>query len=453
MLKPFWKQPVEQLSQTGREARRAPRLRWLVELIVLLLILLGIALFLRTRVQTSVRYMDTDDSYVTGHSHIVSSRVEGVVEEVLVDDNDQVKRGQTAIRLDPHDYKVALDLADAKVAASQKKIKQAIEVIRLDEDRAKAQQLKADGMLAAAGAEIELNKHAVLASQHALAATSDQVEQEHAQLVRAKLDYDRYMALALKGVVSEQQCENAVRDYDLYVNSKKAAEKHVLEAEQKLNQSRDAVRSAQASLVQAQGEEEKAESERAQIDVAKRELEVAVAIEKQAAADKANSQLQLNYCDIYAPTAGRIGKRTVEVGHRINPGEQLLTVIEGYAWVVSNYKETQVKHMRSGQTVSITIDGISNKVFNGVVDSFSPGSGSTFSLIPPDNATGNFTKIVQRIPVKIRFTPDSIKGFENRIVVGMSCVTSVDLQSSPNKDLNNLRQIDDPLRKLMPYHW
>lgn len=435
---------------TAALRNRRTRMEFTV-LCVLIAALVAITFF---RLKSHSRFVDTDDAYITGHPHIVSSRIEGVVEEVCVDDNDHVKRGQTLVKLDPHDYKIAVDLASARVLSAQRKVKVTAETIRLDELKANAQKLRADGLVNEAKAEIAQSQDAVLAAQHDLAASKDAVAEQNAQLVRAKLDHDRYQILVAKGVVSEQQRDNAVRDYDLYQNSKKAAEKRVLESQQKLNKIRDSVDSARARLTQSFGQEEQAESDKVQIDVARRDYDVALADEKQAHADLNEAKLQLHYCNIYAPTAGRIGKRTVEVGHRINPGEQLITVVEDYFWVVANYKETQVKHMRPGQKVRISVDSIPGHVFSAVVDSFSPGAGSTFSLIPPDNATGNFTKIVQRIPVKIRLEPESIKGYEDRLIVGMSVVSVVDTQSKLQTNLLDvLRRLDEPSQKKMPYFW
>jgi len=141
----------------------------------------------------------------------------------------------------------------------------------------------------------------------------------------------------------------------------------------------------------------------------------------------------LAYCTIRAPADGRIGSKTVETGNRINVGSALMAVVED-VWVTANFKETQLGEMRPGQTAEITIDAIPGQTFRGVVDSWAPGSGSTFALLPPDNATGNFTKIVQRVPVKIRFDPASIRGYENRIVPGLSCEPSVLLRGGdPNR--------------------
>ena len=152
-----------------------------------------------------------------------------------------------------------------------------------------------------------------------------------------------------------------------------------------------------------------------------------------AEANLKNAEDQLAYCTIRAPSNGRIGSKTVETGNRIDAGSALMAVVED-TWVTANFKETQLGDMRPGQPAEITIDAIPGKTFRGVVDSWSPGSGSTFALLPPDNATGNFTKIVQRVPVKIRFDPASIQGYENRIVPGLSCEPSVLLRGGiPNQ--------------------
>ena len=141
-----------------------------------------------------------------------------------------------------------------------------------------------------------------------------------------------------------------------------------------------------------------------------------------------DAQNQLSYCTIVAPSDGFIGNRTVNVGNRVTVGGALMAVVQD-VWVLANYKETQLGKMKAGQRVQITVDAIPKKTFAGHIDSFSPGTGSTFALLPPDNATGNFTKIVQRVPVKIVFEPDGIRDFRNRLVPGLSVETSVDLDA------------------------
>ena len=167
--------------------------------------------------------------------------------------------------------------------------------------------------------------------------------------------------------------------------------------------------------------------------VSKQDFDTYTSASEVAAAKLKDAEDQLAYCTIRAPADGRIGSKTVETGNRINAGSALMAVVED-VWVTANFKETQLGEMRPRQPAEITIDAIPGKTFRGVVDSWAPGSGSTFALLPPDNATGNFTKIVQRVPVKIRFDQASIQGYENRIVAGLSCEPTVLLRGGdPNR--------------------
>ncbi len=140
------------------------------------------------------------------------------------------------------------------------------------------------------------------------------------------------------------------------------------------------------------------------------------------------AKLQLSYTTLYSPTAGRIAKKTLEAGQRVQPAQSVMAVVEADVWVVANFKETQLGRIQPGQRVKIAIDAIRNKKFSGKVDSFQRGTGAVFSLLPPDNATGNFTKIVQRVPVKIVFDLDSISGYQDRIVPGLSTVPSINVK-------------------------
>jgi membrane fusion protein (multidrug efflux system) len=157
---------------------------------------------------------------------------------------------------------------------------------------------------------------------------------------------------------------------------------------------------------------------------------VAQAQRRTAEVGLADAELQLSYTTVSAPVAGTLGRKSVEAGQRVQPGQALLAVVADQKWVVANFKETQLASMKVGQNVSIRIDALPSRAFRGYVESFSPASGAQFALLPPDNATGNFTKIVQRVPVKIVFDPEDIKGFESRIVPGLSTVVSVQLRET-----------------------
>jgi membrane fusion protein (multidrug efflux system) len=248
----------------------------------------------------SFTHEETDDAYVTGHLHDVSSRITGVVTNVLVDDNQRVKSGDVLVKLDPSDY-AALTLA-AK-----------------------------------------------------------------ANFQKAQSDLDREEPLVALHAYSEQDVEAArsTRDVNL--------------------------------------------------------------------AEMTLAQLQVEYATIRAPADGYVGRKNVEVGNRLSPGETLMVVVQPDVWVVANFKETQLANMRLGQPVSISIDSIPGKVFKGTVNSFSPATGNEFALLPADNSTGNFTKIVQRVPVKIVFDPESVRGYEARIRAGESAVVKVSLTKPEEK--------------------
>jgi membrane fusion protein (multidrug efflux system) len=193
-----------------------------------------------------------------------------------------------------------------------------------------------------------------------------------------------------------------------------------------VDQARANYETAKANLARAQGLENSGA-------VSKQDFDTYDSTCAVAAAKLKDAENQLAYCTIRAPADGRIGSKTVETGNRINAGSALMAVVEDI-WVTANFKETQLGAMRPGQEAEIRIDAIPGKTFRGVVDSWSPGSGSTFALLPPDNATGNFTKIVQRVPVKIRFDAASLRGYENRIVAGLSCEPTVVLSGGePNR--------------------
>ncbi len=184
------------------------------------------------------------------------------------------------------------------------------------------------------------------------------------------------------------------------------------------------VAQAEANYEKAVADDERAKKLQGNGAISQQDYDQFNASREVAAAQLKDAQDQLAYTTIVAPADGRIGRKSVESGERITSGSALMAVVED-VWVVANYKETQLAKMRVGQTATIHIDAIPDKDFRGYVDSWAPGSGSVFALLPPDNATGNFTKIVQRVPVKIRFDPESIKGYEQRIVPGLSCEPSV----------------------------
>ena len=404
--------------------------------------------------QHASTHEETDNATVSGHIHQVSSRINGTVSEVEVNDNQIVKQGQLLVKLDPSDLQVKALQAQAALEAAQRQANAAQSNISLASETTSAKTAQAQGDVTAAAATIDSAKAAVAEAQAGIPtaqaavaeaqagipAAQAQVAQADANLQRAQTDYNRYAALAQQGAIPSQQLDTARAAYDVARAQKQAAEQLVQQAQAKLAQAQQGVARAQSQLAQAQqavvtaqaklvaskGRLQQATAGGQQTEVNRAQYEAAKAAIAQAEASLKDAQLQLSYTNIVAPSGGRVGRKTVEVGQRIQPGSPLMAIVEGDYWITANFKETQMKDIKPGQKVEVKLDAFPNHPFVGRVDSVSPASGAQFALLPPDNATGNFTKVVQRIPVKITFDPQSIKGYESRITPGMSAAVSVE---------------------------
>lgn len=374
---------------------------------------------------------ETDDAYITGHLHQVSSRIDGTVDKVWIDDNQHVRQGQTLVTLDPNDYQVKADQALANLEQAQREAKTAQTSVNYQATDAHGQDMNAQGSVANALANISKSEATVREVEANILASQAYLNAKQAELDRADIDYRRYDSLAKEGAVKLIERDAAKRDYLVALENRNSAREALEQTTQRLQEAKDSVNASKAQLTQAQAQIQlaKASAVQVQVNQAKLDTDLAAIRKAQAALDEA--RLNLSYTKIVAPISGRIGKKTVEEGHRIQPGEPLLTIVSDDPWVVANYKETQLKRIRAGQKVEIRIDALPDHKFEGRVLSFSPASGASFAILPSDNATGNFTKIVQRLPVKILFTAESVKGYEDRLAPGLSVITSVDVSSRP----------------------
>ena len=312
-------------------------------------------------------FVETENAYVTGHVHPVSSRIPGVVTKVMFEDNQIVKAGDVLAELDPADQGVKVEQIQAQIASVQQQIVQADAAV----EQAKAQ----------------------------ASAAQAQVVQAQANLVRARQDAERYG--------------------QLYNDQMKAVSKAEVDAA-------TAARAGATADVTAR--RDNAAAAQAQIAAAASARDVLKAQVKVLQAQLKDAQQQLGYNRIVSPVSGRIGKRSVEVGARVQPGQQLAAIVQDDVWVTANFKETQLAGLQPGQEVKIEVDALPKHELVGRVDSFSPASGNQFALLPADNATGNFTKIVQRVPVKITFAQEDLKKYAGRLVPGMSTVVEIDLR-------------------------
>ncbi|WP_218082196.1 HlyD family secretion protein [Anthocerotibacter panamensis] len=370
---------------------------------------------------------DTDNATLAGYIHPVSSRINGTVQQVLVEDNQTVKAGEILVMLDPRDFQSRVQQAQAALEVARRQASVAQASVALARERATAQDTQAQGGLTAAEAAIASAQAVVAQAKTGIPTARAQLVQAQANLRKANLDFQRFQKLVKEGAISRQQFDSLQTDYTVAQAARDSAAEGVRQATAKLTQAQEGVASAQALLTQSRGGLQDAKAAQVQVTVNQNQYAQAQAAVTQAEVALEDAKLQLSYTRITAPTAGRVGRRTAEVGQRIQPGQPLLSIVEEQTWVTANFKETQLERMRPRQPVEVKLDAFPNHSFTGRVDSIAPASGSQFSLLPPDNATGNFTKIVQRIPVKIVLDPQGVKGFEQVLAPGMSAVVSVNV--------------------------
>jgi membrane fusion protein (multidrug efflux system) len=316
----------------------------------------------------------TDDAQIEGHVYPVAARVGGTVTAVLAKDNEPVEKGATLVRIDPRDYDVALKRALADLAESEASARAAEGGVPLTYVTGGSEEKAAAGDAAAAEAR--------------LAAARARVREAQVRDAKATQDLLRLKPLVAKDEVSRQEYDGAVSAADAARASRETAEASVGEAEK-------ALEAAQARLAAA-----KTAPERVDIQRAKAASEAAKA--DQSKADVERARLNLEYTEIKAPISGVVSRRSVEVGQVVQAGQPLVAVVPlDDVWVVANFKESQLRHMRPGLPATVSVDGYGGLEFNGHVESIAAATGARFSLLPPENATGNYVKVVQRIPVKI----------------------------------------------------
>jgi membrane fusion protein, multidrug efflux system len=367
------------VSESPAKTGLAPSRRAIKRAALALAVVLGIAAagdFGRYYLTTGQYLETTDDAYVQADSTIIAPKVSGYIAEVLVADNEKVKAGQLLARIDDRDFKTALNQANADVAASE------AAVHNLD-------------------AQIELQRP--LIQQQAAEVDAAEANLKFAEQERTR--YDDLMKSGSGTVQRAQQTDAALRAQTA-----------------QLEQGR-------AGLLAANKKIEVLETQRAQ---AMAQLDHARAVEAQAA-------LNLSYTKVTAPVEGTVGARTLRVGQYVQAGTQLMAVVPlDQVYVVANFKETQLTHVRDGQPVELRVDSFHSTRLKGHVDSLSPASGLEFALLPPDNATGNFTKIVQRVPVKIVLDDQSLNGL---LRPGMSAVPTIDTKAAVVAERQTEKQV------------
>src|SRR3984957_13593279 len=331
-------------------------------------------------------YESTDDAQVDVHLYPISARVGGYVTKVNVGDNQYVEKGTVLVEIDPKDYEVAVKQAKANLASAEATA-QSLNLTVLVTTASTSSQLK----FATSG--VESADAGIITAQQQLAAAHAQWEAAVATDVKVQDDVVRYKALVDKQEVAAQV-------YDQAVAAAKSSTASVAAAHDNEAAAQQAIKQSQSQLAQSVANQQSAQTAPQQVSSTQARARAAIADVRQRRAALEQAQLNLQYTQIVAPVSGEVNK-TVVVGMNVQPGEQLLTVVPlDEVWVTANFKETQLRQMRAGQRAEIHVDS-SGKTFKGHVDSVAGATGPLFSLLPPENATGNYVKIVQRIPVKI----------------------------------------------------
>jgi membrane fusion protein (multidrug efflux system) len=371
-------------SRTSRTSSPGFRIAILIAVVVLLVV--GFFVY---RYVTS--YESTDDAEVDGHINSISARISGHVVKLNVQDNQYVQAGTVLVEIDPADYQVAserakADFDDAQAAAAAAGVNVPITSVNTT------------SQVSATEADVAGARAGIAAARQQFEAAKAQLAQAVANDVKAQNDLGRYKQLVDKQEISQQQ-------YDQAVAASKASAAAVDAARANADAAQSQVTQSQAKLVQAEANLSSARTAPRQMEVTRSKAASALAEAqfKKAALDQA--RLNLQYTRITAPVAGVVSDRTVEVGQNVAPGQELMKVIPlNDVWITADFKETQLREMKVGQSVTLEVDATGRK-YKGKVDSLAGASGARFSLLPPENATGNYVKVVQRIPVKIVLDP------------------------------------------------
>lgn len=401
-------EPAAPSRPSFRERRRSalgnPRIKLFLIIAAVVVLIGGIFLW---RYFSS--YESTDDAQIDGHVNSISARVSGHVIRLNIRDNQYVQAGTVLVEIDPNDYQTKLQQAKASYA-------NALAEAQAAQVNVPVTGVTTTGQLSSAQADVASARAGVSAASQQYDAAKADLLSAQANNNKAQGDLQRYKQLVEKQEISQQQYDQAFAAAQASAAAVSAAQANVNAAQQQITQARGKVASAEAALrtagtapKQMQIIRSRAQSAQANVDLRRAELQQA--------------ELNLAYTKVVAPVNGEVSARTVEVGQNIIAGQELMKLVPlEDLWVTANYKENQLKNMHQGQQVTVHVDA-TDRDYKAHVDSIAGASGARFSLLPPENATGNYVKVVQRIPVKIDFQPGELKGHELR--PGMSVETKV----------------------------
>jgi membrane fusion protein (multidrug efflux system) len=387
----------------------------------------------------AITYVSTDDAYVEGIISPVSAKVAGHVVELLVQDNQVVKRGDLLMRIDPRDFQAKREQARAAVATAEANLRAARSEVPLTREGTQAHIEQARAAVQVALVGVKSAESAVDESRARLEARRSATDAMRADVAGAQSTYrqagrelERVRSLLKSDLVARRDYDQAEAAYETAGATVEAlqrrmaqSEREIQQAEAELGNRAHAVEQARQRVAEARAALSVAESQIHQVSIKDAEASRAEARLREMQADLAFADLQLEHTEVRAALDGTVSKRSVELGQVVQMGQPLLAIVPLQdVWVVANFKETQLARLRPGMPANVEVDGYPDKAYNGTIDSMSAGTGARFSLLPPENATGNWVKVVQRVPVRIHLDGKAI-GNPHTLRAGMSVVVTV----------------------------
>jgi len=422
-------------TEAGKKRTSRRPLALLSAVLLLIGLIFGLRYYLHAR-----GYESTDDAFIDAYITQIGSKVSSHVKQIHIKDNQHVNAGDLLVELDPSDFEARLAEARAALQATEARHRAAQATVEQTRITARGNVAEASSGVTAARAELDVARAQVRAAgdrerqaQAATNAAQAQLVATEAEARRAEADVWRYQRLYEQGMISRQQLDQATAATQT-ANARLAAARAQVEAARAAAATAEAevlgattqAQRAEAQVGQARGRLTGTEAWHQQVNVGQEQATSASESVEQARANVRMAELQLSYTKIYAPVSGRVTRRSVQIGDQVGASQELMAIVPDDLYVTANFKETQLKLMRPGQPVEIRIDAFPEKVFRGHVDSIQRGSGAAFSLLPPENATGNYVKIVQRVPVKIVF--DEALDPNYALGPGMSVVPEVQVR-------------------------
>ena len=416
---------AEQPKPSNRRRKRT--IRFVLLALLILALIIGIPIYAYYSVRES-----TDDAQVDGHLVPISARISGTILEVLVNDNQPVRAGQELVKLDPADYQAALDQAEAQLSTSEANTTESQENVPITNINTTSQVSTTASQVQEALAAVNSAQQAVHAAQAKVASANATLQQRQANYVKAEKDLERFKDLVEKDEVSKQDYDAAVATAASDAAQVESAKADIVNAQRNYDQAIAQLDEARARLTTMQVQRRQSEQVRTrQQAVAEARFKQAQAQVKQRQADLEQARLNMLYTIIKAPVDGVVSRKNAEPGMQLSPGQQIMSLVPlDDVWVTANFKETQMKKMRVGQKVDIEVDAYGGRKYRGHIDSIAAASGAKFSLLPPENATGNYVKVVQRVPVKIVLEPGEDR--DHSLLPGMSVTPTVLLNSGAN---------------------